>query len=44
VSPLNDKELSLTREQVCRSQLLLVLASAVILGSESRIFCCIRIS
>jgi hypothetical protein len=27
---------SLTREQVCRLQLLLVLASAVILGSESR--------
>jgi hypothetical protein len=28
--------LSLTRERVCRLQLLLVLASAVILGSESR--------
>jgi hypothetical protein len=29
--------LSVTREQVCRLQLLLVLASAVILGSESRL-------
>jgi hypothetical protein len=31
--------LSLTRERVCRLQLLLVLASAVILGSESRGTC-----
>jgi hypothetical protein len=30
-------ELSLTRGQVCRLQLLLALASAVILGSESRV-------
>jgi hypothetical protein len=29
-------ELSLTRERVCRLQLMLVLASAVILGSKSR--------